>query len=116
AHRGSMAGPCRVPIGCRRRRGPRDRPPQRTSVVTQVARDTAGLPRFAARRAYGFSVGTGLIVAFVVTVWADYFVLLALRRYDEAHNRSALEVLTPLSRVIRRAPARSTAEDFEYSE
>jgi hypothetical protein len=57
-------------------------------------------------RAYGFSVGTGLIVAFVVTVWAAYFVPLALRRYDEAHNHSALEVLTPLSRVIRRAPVR----------
>lgn len=63
-------------------------------------------------RAYGFSVGTGLIVAFVVTVWAAYFVPLALRRYDEAHNHSALEVLTPLSRVIRRAPARE-AEEFD---
>lgn len=61
-------------------------------------------------------MGTGLIVAFVVTVWAAYFVPLALRRYDEAHNHSALEVLTPLSRVIRRAPARNPAEDFEYSE
>jgi len=69
------------------------------------------LPRFEARRAYGFSVGTGLIVAFVVTVWAAYFVPLALRRYDEAHNHSALEVLTPLSRVIRRAPAAYEAED-----
>jgi hypothetical protein len=49
-------------------------------------------------------VGTGLIVAFVVTVWAAYFVPLALRRYDEAHEQSALEVLSPLSRVIRRAP------------
>jgi hypothetical protein len=49
-------------------------------------------------------VGTGLIVAFVVTVWAAYFVPLALRRYDEAHEESALEVLSPLSRVIRRAP------------
>lgn len=55
-------------------------------------------------QAYGFSVGTGLIVAFVVTVWAAYFVPLALRRYDEAHEQSALEVLSPLSRVIRRAP------------
>jgi hypothetical protein len=50
-------------------------------------------------------VGTGLIVAFVVTVWAAYFVPLALRRYDEAHEQSALEVLSPLSRVIRRAPS-----------
>lgn len=61
-------------------------------------------------------MGTGLIVAFVVTVWAAYFVPLALRRYDEAHNHSALEVLTPLSRVIRRAPTANEAEDFDYSE
>ena len=60
-------------------------------------------------------MGTGLIVAFVVTVWAAYFVPLALRRYDEAHNHSALEVLTPLSRVIRRAPATYDAEDLEYA-
>ena len=68
------------------------------------------------RRAYGFSVGTGLIVAFVVTVWAAYFVPLALRRYDEAHNHSAFEVLTPLSRVIRRAPSARDTDDLEYSE
>jgi len=75
------------------------------------------LPRFEAWRAYGFSVGTGLIVAFVVTVWAAYFVPLALRRYDEAHNHSALEVLTPLSRVIRRASAATAGEDYyEYGE
>ncbi|HUP99416.1 MAG TPA: hypothetical protein VM093_03060 [Aeromicrobium sp.] len=69
-------------------------------------------------------MGTGLIVAFVVTVWAAYFVPLALRRYDEAHNHSALEVLTPLSRVIRRAPARDAepfaatddAEDLAHAE
>jgi hypothetical protein len=73
------------------------------------------LPRFEARRAYGFSVGTGLIVAFVVTVWAAYFVPLALRRYDEAHEHSAFEVLTPLSRVIRRAAAANMAEDVAYS-
>lgn len=48
-------------------------------------------------------MGTGLIVAFVVTVWAAYFVPLALRRYDEAHAQSALELLSPLSRVIRRS-------------
>ncbi len=59
-------------------------------------------------------MGTGLIVAFVVTVWAAYFVPLALRRYDEAHNHTALEALTPLSRVIRRAPARQAVDEFEY--
>lgn len=51
-------------------------------------------------------MGTGLIVAFVVTVWAAYFVPLALRRYDEAHAQSALELLSPLSRVIRRGEER----------
>jgi hypothetical protein len=61
-------------------------------------------------------VGTGLIVAFVVTVWAAYFVPLALRRYDEAHNHSALEALTPLSRVIRRAPTAHEADEFEYTD
>ena len=61
-------------------------------------------------------MGTGLIVAFVVTVWAAYFVPLALRRYDEAHNHSALEALTPLSRVIRRAPTAHEADDFEYTD
>ncbi len=68
-----------------------------------------------ASRAYGFAVGTGLIVAFVVTVWAAYFVPLALRRYDEAHNHSALEVLTPLSRVIRRAPSADEADELAYA-
>ncbi len=62
-------------------------------------------------------MGTGLIVAFVVTVWAAYFVPLALRRYDEAHNHSALEVLTPLSRFIRRASAAAEVDDYaEYGE
>lgn len=69
------------------------------------------LPEFGREQAYGFSVGTGLIVAFVVTVWAAYFVPLALRRYDEAHEQSALETLSPLSRVIRRSPAPDQARD-----
>lgn len=48
----------------------------------------------------------GLIVAFVVAVWAAYFVPLALRRYDEAGVDSSsastsLEDLGPRSRVIR---------------
>lgn len=57
------------------------------------------------------SVGTGLIVAFVVTVWAAYFVPLALRRYDEAHAQSALELLSPLSRVIRRSQGAENEPD-----
>lgn len=56
-------------------------------------------------------MGTGLIVAFVVTVWAAYFVPLALRRYDEAHEQSAFEALSPLSRVIRRAQAEEVDDD-----
>jgi hypothetical protein len=47
-------------------------------------------------------VGTGLIVAFVVAVWAAYFVPLVLRRYDEVTKTSSLEHLSPLSRVIHR--------------
>ena len=59
--------------------------------------------------AYGVCVGTGLIVAFVVAVWAAYFVPLVLRRYDEASTSSTLETLSPLSRVIHR-PARHVDE------
>lgn len=51
-------------------------------------------------------VGTGLIVAFVVAVWAAYFVPLVLRRYDEASTSSSLEDLSPLSRVIAQPGAK----------
>lgn len=44
----------------------------------------------------------GLIVAFVVAVWAAYFVPLVLRRYDEASSSESLEPLSPLSRVVSR--------------
>jgi hypothetical protein len=50
-------------------------------------------------------VGTGLIVAFVVAIWAAYFVPLVLRRYDEASTSSSLEDLSPLSRTINRPTA-----------
>ena len=52
-------------------------------------------------------VGTGLIVAFVVAIWAAYFVPLVLRRYDEASTSSSLEDLSPLSRVINRPTAQT---------
>jgi hypothetical protein len=52
-------------------------------------------------------VGTGLIVAFVVAIWAAYFVPLVLRRYDEASTSSSLEDLSPLSRVITPPTANS---------
>ena len=54
-------------------------------------------------------MGTGLIVAFVVAIWAAYFVPLVLRRYDEASTSSSLEDLSPLSRVI--TPPAAASED-----
>jgi hypothetical protein len=56
-------------------------------------------------------VGTGLIVAFVVAIWAAYFVPLVLRRYDEASTSSSLEDLSPLSRTINRPTAASAKVD-----
>lgn len=50
-------------------------------------------------------MANGLILAFVVAVWAAYFVPLALRRYDEASKNSAVESSGPLSRVIARRSA-----------
>ena len=45
---------------------------------------------------------SGLIIAFVVAVWAAYFVPLALRRYDEATKNASVESTGFLSRVIDR--------------
>ena len=45
----------------------------------------------------------GLIIAFVVVVWAAYFIPLALRRYDEAIHDDSIETSGVLSRVIARA-------------
>ncbi|GAA3515415.1 hypothetical protein GCM10022234_08050 [Aeromicrobium panaciterrae] len=45
---------------------------------------------------------SGLIIAFVVLVWAAYFVPLALRRYDEATKNASVESTGFLSRVINR--------------
>lgn len=57
--------------------------------------------------AYRFDVGSssGLIIAFVVAVWAAYFVPLALRRYDEATKNASVESTGFLSRVINRPKA-----------
>jgi hypothetical protein len=60
-------------------------------------------------------VGTGLIVAFVVAIWAAYFVPLVLRRYDEASTSSSLEDLSPLSRVIT-TPQPTPAVDEQTTE
>jgi len=43
---------------------------------------------------------SGLIVAFVVALWAAYFVPLVLRRYDEANKNSALDTEGPMRRVV----------------
>lgn len=45
---------------------------------------------------------SGLIIAFVVVVWAAYFIPLALRRYDEASKNASVETTGSLSRVINR--------------
>jgi len=50
---------------------------------------------------------SGLILAFVVVVWAAYFVPLVLRRYDEAGRNAGVEDAGERGRVIRtkKAPA-----------
>jgi hypothetical protein len=49
-----------------------------------------------------------LIIAFVVAVWAAYFVPLVLRRYDEASKNASVETSGTQSRVIARpTPAAS---------
>ena len=48
---------------------------------------------------------SGLIIAFVVAVWAAYFVPLALRRYDEASKNASLETPGTSGRVIARPTA-----------
>lgn len=45
-------------------------------------------------------VGNGLIFAFVVALWAAYFVPLAVRRYDEASKAGSIDKFSSLSRVI----------------
>lgn len=57
--------------------------------------------------------GNGLIIAFVVAVWAAYFVPLALRRYDEASKNASVETSGVLSRVISR---RSSAVETDEAE
>jgi hypothetical protein len=45
---------------------------------------------------------SGLIIAFVVAVWAAYFVPLVLRRYDEASKDASIDTSGSLGRVIAR--------------
>lgn len=52
-----------------------------------------------------------MIIAFVVAVWAAYFVPLVLRRYDEASKNASVETSGSQSRVIARpTPAASKVE------
>jgi hypothetical protein len=50
-----------------------------------------------------------LIIAFVVAVWAAYFVPLVLRRYDEASKNASVERAGAQSRVIARPAAKPAA-------
>jgi hypothetical protein len=64
------------------------------------------------RRHTVFIVGSsGLIIAFVVALWAAYFVPLVLRRYDEAGKNSSLDFEGPLRRVIN--PRRKAVQEEE---
>ncbi len=56
---------------------------------------------------------SGLIIAFVVAVWAAYFVPLALRRYDEASKNASVETSGSQSRVIARPVAKPTPSVVE---
>ena len=47
----------------------------------------------------------GLIIAFVVVVWAAYFIPLALRRYDDASKNASVETSGSASRLIKRPQA-----------
>ena len=51
---------------------------------------------------------SGLIIAFVVVVWAAYFVPLVLRRYDEAGRNASVEEAGSRGRVI--TPTRAKVE------
>ena len=44
---------------------------------------------------------SGLIIAFVVAVWAAYFVPLVLRRYDEAGRHATVEEAGTTGRIHR---------------
>ncbi|MRK00775.1 hypothetical protein GEV27_04495 [Aeromicrobium sp. S22] len=52
---------------------------------------------------------SGLIIAFVVVVWAAYFIPLALRRYDDATKNESVETTGTLSRVVTKPSAATQA-------
>ena len=53
---------------------------------------------------------SGLIIAFVVVLWAAYFIPLALRRYEEASKNASVESAGGLSRVISRTSRKTAAQ------
>jgi len=59
---------------------------------------------------------SGLIIAFVVVVWAAYFIPLALRRYDEASKNASVETTGALSRVISRPRTAASTAVVEAAE
>ena len=59
---------------------------------------------------------SGLIIAFVVAVWAAYFVPLVLRRYDEASRNASLDASGPLSRLISQPKSSQIVDDVAVDE
>lgn len=59
-------------------------------------------------------MGNGLIFAFVVALWAAYFVPLALRRYDEASTPNTIDKFSSLSRVVNPRKASTPASSVEH--
>lgn len=53
---------------------------------------------------------SGLIIAFVVAVWAAYFVPLVLRRYDEAGKNASVDEAGTTGRVIAPSAPATSAE------
>lgn len=62
------------------------------------------------------SGSAGLIIAFVVVIWAAYFIPLALRRYDDASKNASVESTGSLSRVITWPRAGRSAETVNAPE
>lgn len=61
-------------------------------------------------------MGNGLIFAFVVALWAAYFVPLAVRRYDEASKSGSIDKFSSLSRVIPHKARPSAVDEAVLAE
>ncbi len=82
-------------------------------AVSSPATHRVSATRFDARTHTVIHVGNGLIFAFVVALWAAYFVPLAVRRHDEASKSSSVEKLSSLSRVIKAKVQREDSDEDE---